>query len=245
MDVRAIDESTLESIRRLSLPLTAERNPYLVLGVRGDGVRASPRWTARVYRNQKGQLKLVTNDYATLEQMLSGKSPEREKVIRVDDAGWGFPLGGVMIGATDGTRVETGIVGVEYFQDGPFGQRAYLDEAAQVTRALVERLGSPREAIVEICTGYVNSGSRELLRRAGYPVVVTEITGLLQHELERRFREYIESLGYHGYFDPKETQDPAAAFKRVIRWIEEDPENRLKIAKTGWKYFRERQANRE
>ncbi len=212
----------------------------MVLSVYGDGIRVTPKWTARVYRNTKGQLKLVTTDNHTLERLLSGKAPVMEKVIKVDDAGWGFPLGGVMIGAEADRHVETAMVDVRFFQGKPFEMHAYLDEAARVTLALVENLGGrPSDTLVEICTGYVNSRSKEILREAGYEVHVTEITGLLQHELEERFKEYVKSLGYREYFDPKETRDPATAFNKVIKWICEHPDARMKIAKTGWKYFRQ------
>jgi hypothetical protein len=240
MDVRLIDRTTLQAIEGLGLPRRTEKSPYVALSVYGDGVRVTPRWTARVYRNAKGQLKLVTTDYCTLERLLSGKALAREKIIKVDDAGWGFPLGGVMIGAEADGRIETGMVDVRFFQGKPFEAHAYLEEAARVTLELVERQGGrPQDTLVEICTGYVNSKSKEALRKAGYEVHVTEITGLLQHELEKRFKEYVVSLGYREYFDPKETRDPASAFKKVIRWICEDPDARMKIAKTGWKYFRQ------
>jgi hypothetical protein len=240
MDVRPIDEATLRAIERLGLPQRSEASPYVALSVYGDGVRITPRWTARVYRNAKGQLKLVTTDYRTLERLLSGEAPFREKVIKADDAGWGFPLGGVMIGAEAAGHIETGMVDVRFFQGKPFEMHAYLEEAARVTLALVEKLGGrPQDTLVEICTGYVNSRSKEVLREAGYEVKVTEITGLLQNELEMRFKEYIVTLGYREYFDPKETRDPASAFNKVIKWICEDPETRMKIAKTGWKYFRQ------
>ncbi len=239
MDVKAIDAAVLKAIERLGLPSRDEKSPYVALSVYGDGVRVSPRWTARVFRNKGGRLKLVTTDYATLERLLAGEAPARENVIKVDDAGWGFPLGGVMIGAEEGGRIETGLIGVEYFQGRLFTSHAYLDEAARVTLGLVHALGGrPRDTLVQICTGYVNSKSKEALREAGYAVEVTEITGLLQHELEERFEEYIESLGYREYFDPKETTDPATSFQKVIRWIREGPDERMKIAKTGWKYFK-------
>lgn len=240
MDVRPINEATLRAIEGLGLPQRREASPYVVLSIYGDGIRVTPRWTARVYRNAKGQLKLVTTDYRTLERLLSGEAPVREKVIKVDDSGWGFPLGGVMIGAEAAGHIETGMVDVRFFQGKPFETHAYLEEAAHVTLALVEKLGGrPSDTSVEICTGYVNSRSKEVLREAGYEVHVTEITGLLQHELEERFKEYIVSLGYREYFDPKETRDPASAFNKVIKWIREDPDARMKIAKTGWKYFRQ------
>jgi hypothetical protein len=240
MDVRPIDAATLRAIEGLGLPRRTEASPYVALSIYGDGVRVTPRWTARVYRNAKGQLKLVTTDYLTLERLLSGEAPASKKVIKVDDAGWGFPLGGVMIGAEADEHVETGMVDVRFFQGKSFETHAYLDEAARVSLALVRRLGGrPQDMLVEICTGYVNSRSKEALREAGYEVHVTEITGLLQHELEARFKEYVVSLGYREYFDPKETRDPASAFNKVINWICEDPAERMKIAKTGWKYFRQ------
>jgi hypothetical protein len=238
MDVKVIDAGALQAIERLGLPRRRETNPYIVLSVQGDDTRVSSKWTAQVYRNGQGRLKLVTTDYHTLEQLLSGQVTARENIIKVDDAGWGFPLGGVMIGADRDGRIETGIVDVGFFQGELFRTHAYLEEAARVTLELVRKLGGrPDDTLVEICTGYVNSKSKEALRQAGYEVKVTEITGYLQHELEQRFKEYVESLGYRQYFDPKETRDPASAFKKVIDWIMQDPERRLKIAKTGWKYF--------
>jgi hypothetical protein len=239
MDVKIIDAGVLQAIERLGLPRRRETNPYIALSVHGDDIRVSSRWTAQVYRNTQGRLKLVTTDYHTLEQLISGRVTARETIIKVDDAGWGFPLGGTMIGAERDGRIETGIVDVRFFQGELFKTHAYLGEAARVTLSLVLKLGGrPEDTLVEICTGYVNSKSKEALRAAGFEVKVTEITGYLQNELEQRFREYVESLGYRAYFDPKETRDPASGFRKVITWIMEDPCHRLKIAKTGWKYFK-------
>lgn len=240
MDIKLIDTDMLEKIRELKLPRREERSPYVVLSVYGDGTRASPKWNAKVYRDSKGRLKLVTVDLKTLEDMISGSvPPSRKNIIRVDDAGWGFPLGGVMIGATDEKRVEVGLIGVEYFQGERFRTHDYLYEAARITRDLVRRFGaSPEDTIVEICTGYVNTKSREALRRDGYDVRVIEVKGLLQHELEKKFKEYIASLGYTAYFDPKEAHDAGSRFEEVIRWIKEKPSERLKLAKTGWEYFK-------
>ncbi|CAJ36094.1 hypothetical protein [Methanocella arvoryzae] len=236
MDTRLIDSETFKMLKSIGLPGRDQSNPYVVLSVRGDGVRAPESWTATVYRNKKGQLKLVTSDDSVLRKLLP---VEQKPVIQVDDSGWGFPLGGVMIGATDGTRVETGLIDTKFFQGELFKTHAYLSEAARITLGLVKDLGGrPGETRVEICSGYVNSRSKDLLEREGYDVKVTEITGLLQDQLEKRYKEYVKSLGYPAYYDPKETRSPAMAFKEVIKWIDEDPENRMKIAKTGWKYFR-------
>jgi hypothetical protein len=242
MDVRRIDGACLERIRRLGLPGVEDKNPYVVLSVRGDGKRAPEKWNARVYKDKSGRLKLVTVDLRTLQDMLEGRVPAaRRRVISVDDAGWGFPLGGVLIGASDGKRVETGLVPVEYFQGERFEQHEYLDYAAGITLELLGRFDArPDDTLVEICTGYVNVGSKEALRKAGYQVKVTEITGLLQDGLEKRFAEYAKGLGYSGYLDPKVTHDPKKPFKGVMKWIEEKPLERMKFAKTGWNYFKKK-----
>jgi hypothetical protein len=242
MDVKAIDEQCIELIKNLGLPCLREANPYVVLGVRGDGIRASEKWNARVYRDSRGRLKLVTSDLKTLQDLLEGRSiPLRERTVKVDDAGWGFPLGGVMIGAEECGRIKTGVVPVEYFQGERFERHEYLRKAAEVTMGLLKKLGArPGDTLVEICTGYVNVGSKNALRDAGYEVKVVEITGLLQTELEKRFGEYVETLGYHGYVDPKETHDQQSPFNRIIAWVMEKPEERMGIAKTGWKFFKSR-----
>jgi len=241
MDVRSIDEACLERIRGLRLPDTGDSSPYVVLSVRGDGARAPEKWNARVYKDKSGRLKLVTVDLKTLTDLLEGRKPAvKRRVISVDDAGWGFPLGGVMIGATDGSRVETGLVPVDYFQGERFERHEYLGYAAMVTQELLRRFDArPDDTLVEICTGYVNVGSKEALRKAGYEVKVTEVRGLLQDELEKRFAEYVKDLGYDGYVDPKETHDPKPPFKNIMKWIEEKPGDRMRLAKTGWKYFKD------
>jgi hypothetical protein len=242
MDVKPISNECLERIRKLHLPAIKDNNPYVVLSVRGDGVRAPAKWNARVYKDKKGRLKLVTVDLETLRGMLEGRAPAaRHRVISVDDAGWGFPLGGVMIGASDGQRVETGLVPVDYFQGGRFARHEYLKYAAMVTLDLLRRFyARPDDTLVEICTGYVNVGSKEALRKAGYEVKVVEIKGLLQDELEKHFTRYVSALGYPGYVDPKQTHDPKKPFEGVLKWIEEKPEERMRLAKTGWKYFKDR-----
>ncbi len=244
MDVEAISEECLERIRRLGLPAVKSSSPYVVLSVRGDGVRASPRWNARVYRDNGGRLKLVTADLKTLRDLLEGRLPAiKKRTVSVDDAGWGFPLGGVMIGATDGGKVETGLVPVEYFQGEKFKRHEYLGYAAMVTLDLLKRFRArPEDTLVEICTGYVNVGSKEALRGAGYEVRVVEVKGLLQDELEKRFAWYVRALGYPWYVDPKETHDPKKPFEDVVKWIEERPEERMGLAKTGWKYFKTAEA---
>jgi hypothetical protein len=159
--------------------------------------------------------------------------------IKVDDSGWGFPLGGVMIGATDGSRVEIGLIELSFFQGDLFESKAYLEEAARITVELLGRLGAtPDNSKVEICPGFVNSMSYKMLKNKGYIIDKKEITGILQDELEKRFFEYVKSLGYESYYDPKQTTNVAKSFYDVINWINKDKANRMKMAKSGWKFFK-------
>ena len=160
-------------------------------------------------------------------------------LIQVDDSGWGFPLGGVMIGATDGNKVITGIIDVRYFQEGLFESKRYLDEAARITLELAGRMGAnPVNSRIQICPGYIHTTSYTTLRRLNYLVEKKPITGLLQNQIEKRFSEYIRTLGYESYYDPKETEDIPKEFREVINWINKDKTNRMMLAKSGWKYFK-------
>jgi hypothetical protein len=245
VDTVFIDESKFNAIRHLGLPERTEPNKYLLYYVYGDGVRVSPKWNAKVYTNKKGQLKVVTNDYDTLDNLLNHNPPpdtNGKKVIQIDDAGWGFPLGGVMIGAVYGDKIVTGIIDLKFFQnDFLYDRKEYLDESARVAVRLVSELGgNPDDTVIEICTGEINTRSKDALRALGYPVIVTEITGTLQDNLERLFREYAYSLGYNLYYDPKATNNVARDFESVIKWIRDDYPARMKLAKTSWKYFKDK-----
>ncbi|CAJ35110.1 hypothetical protein [Methanocella arvoryzae] len=267
----------IDTLKALGLPEKKENNIYLVLHVHGDGIRAPKGWNAKIFRNSKNELKLVTTDEAILNRLLKGgpgvakkedapratpivtpplpkhtastaltdfgmedcKQPEAQLVIKVDDSGWGFPLGGVMIGATDGSRVETGIIELKYFQEGLFESKEYLDEAAHITVELINKLGATKDnSRVEICPGYINSKSYTAIKYRGYSVEKKEITGLLQDELEKRFFEYVKGLGYESYYDPKQTKSIGKNFNEVIAWIDKDRAERMKLAKSGWKYFK-------
>jgi hypothetical protein len=135
----------------------------------------------------------------------------------------------------------TGIIDVRYFQEELFESKRYLNEAARITLELAEGLGAtPKNSRIQICPGYINSTSYTTLRRMNYLVEKKAITGLLQNQIEKRFFEYIRTLGYELYYDPKEIDDIPKKFGDVINWINQDKTNRMRLAKSGWKYFKNR-----
>jgi hypothetical protein len=105
MATQPISKTQLDTLRKLGLPEVKENNQWLVLHVKGDGVRAPESWNSKVYINSAGNMKVVTTDMATLAALLSESPrtalPEPCRIISIDDSGWGFPLLGVLIGVHD------------------------------------------------------------------------------------------------------------------------------------------------
>lgn len=194
----------------------AENNPYLLAsyeGVEGHGI--SPKWNVKVYTfsPKKRGHSIVCVDLLVLDQLVNGTSdaltPPDLPVLRIDDAGWGFPLCGVMVGVSDEATVETATVPVEYFRGDsatPFATKLYLKKYAELAVQLLARFGAtPQTRRIEICSGYVNQPLRERLRRMGYDARVVEIRGLLQERLEALYRDYVRAeTGADIYYDPKD-----------------------------------------
>ena len=245
MKSRKIDEDMLEKIKALGLPEKQENNEYILLHVYGDKVRAPETFNAKVYSGKKG-LKLVTNDYETLVDLINKKEKNNifSRTIFIDDSGVGFPLQGILVGAYDTktNRTEIEEVSVEFFQSPKFENQEYLDEAANVALKLLEKFNvNPKDTLIKICTGFVNIKIKMKLREIGYAVEIAKIGEPLQSELEKKHKEYIKrTTGYSNYYDPKETSNISSEFNNVINWINKKPEERLKFAKTGWEYFKNR-----
>jgi len=217
-----------------------ENNEYLLASYCGIGTEISEKWNVKIYTysKKKGSHSVVCNDFHTLDNVLKGKALEKAPnlpVISIDDAGCGFPLCGVMVGATNGEQVITKVVPVEYFQTDKFKMKVYLVDYARKGIDLVKQLqASPSTHRIEICTGYVNSLLREKLRALGFHVSVVEIKGLLQDRLEYLFKEHIKQvLKQDIYYDPKDMEKekiPMEYRKCVEFGIKNCPE----LLKSGW-----------
>jgi len=243
MESFKIDESMLEKIKALGLPEKKENNKYILLHVSGDNIRAPENFNAKVYAGKKG-LKLVTNDHETLMDLINGKQKNGNysRTIFVDDSGVGFPLQGVLIGAYDTKTNQTEVeeVSVEYFQSPKFENQEYLDEGVNVALKLLKKFNADsKDTLIKVCTGFVNIKIKKKLRELGYSVDIAKIGEPLQSKLEKKHKEYIKkTTGYSNYYDPKEVGNISSEFNNVINWINEKPEERLKLAKTGWEYFK-------
>ncbi len=254
MITQLISRGQLDLLRKLALPEVKENNQWLVLHVKGDGVRAPESWNAKVYANSAGNMKVVTTDMTTLTTLLSGQpqaprrvTSEPGRVISIDDSGWGFPLKGTLVGLHDSfdNSIHIGEVPVQYYQSPCFEKKGYLFAAANVVVKLLGELQHPNADIFDsrtvnaqfkVCTGYVNTGIVRELRERGFKVETCAIGEPLQSALEQQHREYIKCLtNADVYYDPKEL-DPSnigRAYYEVLEWIKKN--NAWHIAKTGWK----------
>ena len=222
-----------------------ENNPYLLaayVGVEGRGI--TPKWNLKIYtynKKKKGH-SLVCVDKHILAKLLERDYqsfvPPDLPVLRIDDAGWGFPLCGVAVGVSDEQAVQTAIVPVEYFRDdidNNFQAKRYLEKYMEFAIQLLDQFGAnPDTHRIEICTGYVNQPLREELRTLGYDVRVEEIKGMLQNKLEEVYRAYvIEEVGSDIYYDPKDVSksEIAGRYRDALKYGKENCPDKIK---TGW-----------
>ena len=243
-------EFILEKLKKASekgfITHKSENNQYLLVayvGVEGKGI--TPKWNVKIYtfnKKKKGH-SLVCVDQHILSKLLEEDYdsfiPPDFQILRIDDAGWGFPLCGVAVGVSDEQEVQTAIVPVEYYRDdvdSQFKAKHYLKEYMNLANQLLDHFDAkPDTHRIEICTGYVNQPLRDELRGLGYDVRVQDIRGMLQESLENVFRAYVlDEVGSDVYYDPKEVSksEIAGRYRETLKYGKENCPDKVK---TGWK----------
>ncbi len=210
----------------------------------GNGNPITPKWNVLLYeQNKRGRRALITCDLWTLEAVLT-KDWEilvpRRRILEVDDAGWGSPVGGVMVGVFEGDRMVTGLAPHTVYRQCPFLQAHHCAYAAAGLEAVQKLAPYPDpDLTILICTGGANERLKVTLRKTGYHVLVTEIVGQAQDELENAYARYLVGLtGKRGlYHDPKTTSGKvvAAAYHSLVS----DPAM-FPYLKTGWRALAEK-----
>jgi len=217
-----------------------ENNQHLKLSYKGSGGLIPEKWNVKIYTTGS----VVCVDHQILQNILRDKirSPDSSKaLIEIDEAGWGFPLLGVMVGVCDGSEVKTDMIDVSFFQNPAYKNKTYLREYARKGYNIVTEYFNARPDThrIEICSGYENRRLRTFLREKGFEVNVVEIKGMLQDNLEKIFRDYVYDLFEEDLaYDPKELIDKgnrsqvAWLYKRALSWGRKHTPHLLK---SGWK----------
>lgn len=229
-------EDTLKKMATegLIVPRT-ENNKYLCLSYKGAGGLVSNKWNIKIYTTGN----FVCNDPSIIRKYYHKrlKPPDKSlKLIQIDDSGIGFPLGGCMVGVCCGDKVYTDTVDVSFFKPGPFERKEYL--IAYTNRGLnlmkKELNPTPETHRFEICSGFINKVLRDLLNLRKFDVEMVEVKGLLQDQLENKFKDHIKELtGVDLAYDPKEitTEQVAFRYDEALAWaIEHAPH----LLKSGW-----------
>ena len=248
-EIEFISEKLSQASEEGFIASKSENNPYLLaayVGVEGRGI--TPKWNLKIYtfnKKKKGH-SLVCVDIHILSKLLEEDYdsfiPPDLQVLRIDDAGWGFPLCGMAVGVSDEQEAQTAIVPVEFFRDdidNNFQEKRYLEKYMELALHLLDQFGAnPSTHRIEICTGYVNQPLRAELRSLGYDVRVEEIKGMLQDKLEKAYREYvIEEVGSDIYYDPKEMNksEISRMYDESLKFGKEHCPHKVK---TGWNAIR-------
>jgi hypothetical protein len=170
---------------------------------------------------------------------MSEDNGEGLRVVQIDDAGIGSPVGGAAIGALE---VESGIfrhklIGEEYFQDGRCASRDYQRRTAEIIGELFGDLGVTRETYrVEICSGHIFDYARLWLDEQGFTWRSVKIEGRLQFLIENSFSDYLVAIGVPERIRGIEVGRDQ--FMYLFNWVKDDPDARVRYCKTNgnkWK----------
>lgn len=176
--------------------------------------------------NQILQIKQTTLPPFSIDR----KDKEKQRIIEIDDTGWGDLIGSVFIVGRD-VKTDNYIVReipVKFFQIPEFEQKRCYKEAIRcVTEILNEFNANPEDTFIHICTGAIFSRVYKFLEEKGYSYEYSKIAGKTQDLAENIFNEYLSKTGC-----PR-------GYKQMKKWLHEDYETRIKYAKTGWKEFEE------
>jgi hypothetical protein len=158
-------------------------------------------------------------------------------VVKFDDAAWGFPILGILVGmCVDEGEVVTAEIGVQHFRKENYSADHVAEVYANAGLGLMPDFITPETHRIEICSGYVNRKLTQVLRDRGFDVSVTVITGKLQDVLEKEAREYVKRLcGADIYYDPKQCADSSEIAFRYKQAVEYGKKNCPGLLKNGWK----------
>lgn len=165
-------------------------------------------------------------------------SRSNSKVILIDDAGWGDLILGVVIGALElpSHRYLEHRIPLTSFQAPLFDEKRYLKDAIIIVKDIIDVTQAGQSAVFKVCSGYVLSTVRAYLRKQGFRVEETVITGFLQERVERGFVQWCKEIGVPSELLSKNKRD----FWKLLSWVQQSPVEREKFVKTGWRSWQKK-----
>ncbi len=157
--------------------------------------------------------------------------------IEIDDSGWGDLILGVVIGAhklPDHKFLDRRIP-VSCFQSPNFERKQYLDYAVKIADEIIDVMHPDAQTRFRVCSGFVLSSIRRHIADKGFHVEKVEVTGELQYLVERSFVEWCKEVGVS-----TEALQGRQRFWTFLDWVKEDPVEREKLVKTGWKSWNQK-----
>jgi hypothetical protein len=168
-----------------------------------------------------------------------------EKVIWIDDAGWGELILGVVVIALSRTRrSHLKLSGQKYmerriptssFQPPNFESKRYLDDAVEIAEEVVDVMRPDKETRFKVCSGYMLSSVRRYFQDNGFNVEEVESIGELQERVEKAYLEWCVEVGV-----PPERLEGEKRFWTLLEWVAEKPWLRETLVKTGWNSWKEK-----
>lgn len=192
---------------------------YMILNVKGNGIEIPESFRLSIYQKKSGTITVFTNCADELAQLYRGVNPwqmmkgSRKIKVQIDDAGWGSCLGGMLVGMwiEANNRYEVREISVAEFKQGKV---SYLGAIANAVQDLLSDL-DPESYYLELCTGWIFSKTREVLKKTRWQVLPQKIEGFLQEKLERDFRNLLVSrYGLPSDMNPENYRD---AYKFALK----------------------------
>jgi hypothetical protein len=122
-----------------------------------------------------------------------------EKVILIDNAGWGDLILGVVVGALNldlpDARYMERRIPILSFQPPNFEKKKYLDDAIKIAHRIVKVMQPDAETKIKIRSRYVLSSMSRYLREQGFMVEEVDITDQLQKKVERGYMRWCKEMG--------------------------------------------------
>jgi len=168
-----------------------------------------------------------------------------ENEILIDSAGWGDLVLGVIIGALklpSRQYVERKIPSSS-FQAPNFENKRYLDDVVKIADEIVDVMQADKQTrfkVAHTISGHILSGLQRRLKDKGFNVVEVESTGELRTKVEKSYIKWCVEAGI-----PLKKLKGESRFWVLLKWVAEEPKNREKLVKTGWKSWQQNFVNRD